>query len=241
MKVVLFCGGLGLRMGGGARRVPKPMVTVGGQPIVVHVMNYYAHFGHTEFILCLGYKADTVIRWFSENPTPGWDVTFVDSGLHATVGQRLFAARHLLAAEPWFLANYGDCLTDAALDEMIDATLTSGKSASFLCVRPTYSFHVVRFDGDGQVRALVDVGQTDLWINGGYFVLSSEIFDHMGPDDELVEAPFQRLISAGGLRAHRHDAFWAPMDTLKDRQTLEALWESGRAPWAVWARAALTG
>ncbi len=257
MKVVLFCGGQGLRLREASEHLPKPMVTVGYRPILWHVMRYYAHFGHKDFILCLGYKADAIKNYFLhyeealsndfvlsgesgqvellQRDIADWRITFVDTGLTTSVGQRLRAVRRYVEDAP-FLANYGDVLTDAPLDERIDRFLAGDAVASFMCVRPTsYSFHIVRQNnGNAVVTGINDVSTSDLWINGGYFIFRPEIFDYIGPGEELVEEPFHRLIEAGKLQGDNYEGYWAPMDTLKDVQALERALESGRPPWTPW-------
>ncbi len=256
MKVVLFCGGQGLRLRDHSEALPKPMVTVGYRPILWHVMRYYAHFGHTEFILCLGYKSDVIKNYFLEyretlsndfvlsgrdgsvdlieRDIADWRITFVDTGLSANVGQRLRAVRRHLGDEP-FLANYGDVLTDAPLDQRIEKFRAGSAVASFMCVRPkSYSFHLVRLGESDLVSKIDDVGTSDLWINGGYFILRPEIFDYLGPGEELVVEPFARLIQAGRLQGDPYEGYWAPMDTLKDVQALQGAFETGRPPWAIW-------
>jgi glucose-1-phosphate cytidylyltransferase len=259
VKVVLFCGGMGMRMREASDSVPKPMIPLGTRPILWHVMKYYAHHGHNEFILCLGYKGDVIKEYFlnynealsndfvlSEggrrvellaSDIHDWEITFVNTGLHANIGQRLKAVERHLEGEEMFLANYGDVLTDAPLGTMIDNLRESDGVASFLAARPNYSFHIVHLDRSSNVRGIEDVTRSEVWINGGYFVFRRELFDHMEPGEELVEEPFQRLIARDALIAHRHDGFWAPMDTLKDKQRLEALMDSGLAPWRVWEAA----
>ncbi|MEW6224340.1 MAG: sugar phosphate nucleotidyltransferase [Chloroflexota bacterium] len=255
MKVVLFCGGQGLRLRDHSEQVPKPMVTVGYRPILWHVMRYYAHFGHREFILCLGYKADHIKDYFLNyqearsndfvlsgdgniellaRDMSEWRITFVDTGLSANVGQRLRAVRKHVGDEP-FLANYGDVLTDAPLNARIDRFLAGDAIASFMCVRPTsYSFHIVKLGDADRVAAIKDVATSDLWINGGYFIFRPEIFDLIQPGEELVQEPFARLIAAGRLQGDPYEGFWAPMDTLKDVQALQSAFDGGRPPWALW-------
>jgi glucose-1-phosphate cytidylyltransferase len=256
MKVVLFCGGLGMRIRDAGENVPKPMVTIGYRPILWHVMKYYAHFGFTDFVLCLGYNAEVIKQFFLtynealandfvltngganvrllKTDIHNWNITFVDTGLHSTIGDRLRAVSHLLRDDEMFLANYGDTVTDVDLHSMVDAVRTSGAMGSFVAVKPNYSFHVVSVNDDGRVREMSDVTASDMWINGGYFVMRSEVLDDLHPGEEFVEEPFQRLIGANRLLAHRHDGFWAPMDTLKEKQWLENLHESGQAPWELW-------
>jgi glucose-1-phosphate cytidylyltransferase len=263
MRTVLFCGGLGLRLREHTERVPKPMVPIGYRPVLWHVMKYYAHFGHKDFVLCLGYKADVVKQYFLDynealsndfvlngnghdrrgdhlellsSDIHDWRITFADTGLHANVGQRLKAAQRYLEGEDVFLANYGDVLTDAPLPELIDDFLRQDKVAAFISVRPTYTFHVVSAREDGVVERIDDVRVSDIWINGGYMILRKEIFDYIGEGEELVQEPFQRLIKQDLLLAYRYEGFWAPMDTLKDQQDLEAQYEAGNPAWAVWQR-----
>ena len=265
MKVVLFCGGLGLRLRDHSERIPKPMVPIGYRPILWHVMKYYAHFGHKDFVLCLGYKADVVKEYFlnynealsndfvlngngggNEDGTSrvellgsdihDWRITFADTGLQASVGQRLRAVRHHVAGEEVFLANYGDVLTDAPLAELVEDFLGRDKVGAFVAVKPTYTFHVVSMQDDGTVDRIDDVRVADVWINGGYMILRQDIFDYLGEDEELVQEPFQRLIKQNLLVAYRYQGFWAPMDTLKDLQQLESMYETGKPAWAVWQR-----
>jgi len=258
MKVVLFAGGFGLRMREASDRVPKPLIPVGQEPILLHVMRYYAHYGHTEFIVCLGYQADVIRGFFEEGKsdlidelvmahdgwapdelrrqTRDWKITFVDTGLHTNIGGRLRAVRDLVGSDELFLANYADTLTDAPLPAMIAGVREHNMVASFLAIKPTYSFHIVTFDDGNRVQTIEAVSESSLRMNGGYFVLRPEIFDYMEPGDELVEEPFRRLIAAQRLTGYRYDGFWAPMDTMKDRQNLNALFETGERPWAVWEK-----
>jgi glucose-1-phosphate cytidylyltransferase len=256
VKVVIFCGGQGLRMREASEVAPKPMIPIGNRPVLWHVMKYYAHFGFTDFVLCLGYKAEVIKQFFLtyseamandfvlsngganvhllKTDIHNWNITFVDTGLRASIGERLRAVRYLLADDELFLANYGDTLTDADLPAMIARARDENVMASFLAVRPNYSFHVVSMNEAGLVHGLNDVTRSDLWINGGYFVLRRELLDQIRPGEDLVEEPFHRLLAADKVLAQRHEGFWAPMDTLKDKQWLEGLHENGTAPWQVW-------
>ena len=257
MKVVLFCGGLGLRLRDYSENVPKPMVPIGYRPILWHLMKYYAHYGHKDFILCLGYKGDVVKDYFLNynecvsndfvlsnggrnvellnSDIDGWSITFVDTGFDSNIGQRLMAVRDYLKDDETFLANYSDNLSDVPVPTLIDHHRRSGKVATFLSVKPSQSFHVVKFDNDGStVKALAAAREDDIWMNGGYFVLNREIFDYMEPGDELVLKPFERLIAAKQLTTVKHPGFWACMDTFKERQVLDELYSRGGAPWEVW-------
>ena len=256
MKVVLFCGGLGLRMRDGAESGPKPMMTIGERPVLWHVMRYYAHFGHTEFILCLGHGARAVKNYFlnyhethsndfalSEGgkrvelfraDIDDWRITFVDTGIDTNIGERLRRVRAHVAGDEVFLANYGDVLTDAPLDEILTRFRTGDAVASLLAVPPQASFHVVQVGQGQRVSGITPVSELPFWVNGGYFVLRNEIFDVMKPGDDLVTDTFGRLIERGRLEAVSYTGFWAPMDTLKERTYLEQLHRSGQRPWAVW-------
>ncbi len=260
MKVVLFCGGLGLRMHDGVDRTPKPMVTIGGRPLLLHVMKYYAHYGHHDFILCLGYGAHVIKEYFLNYreallndfvlsnggrtvellgaDIQDWSITFVDTGLEANIGQRLLAVKDHIGRDEVFLANYADGLTDVSLPTMLTKFHDGGKIGTFICVRPNHSFHVVSLE-EGEVQAIRPITQSEIWINGGYFIFRRAIFDYMREGEELVEEPFQRLIADRQLMAYRYDGFWAAMDTFKDRQQLEALHQSGGPPWTVWCSQSL--
>jgi glucose-1-phosphate cytidylyltransferase len=253
MKVVLFCGGLGTRIREYSDSVPKPMVPIGHQPILWHVMQYYSQYGHQDFILCLGYKANVVKDYFlnyrqtansdcmvsnfgkkieilGERP-PDWRISLMDTGIWRNIGQRLTAVRHLVENEEIFLANYSDGLTDAYLPDMIDRFEKSGKIAAFVAVHPPVSFHLAEFDEEGAVRRMRASQESDIWINGGYFIFRNEIFDFIREGEELVVEPFQRLIECGQLMAFKHEGFWRAMDTLRDRQVLEEMIERGQMPW----------
>lgn len=257
MKVVLFCGGLGLRIRD-AEDIPKPMVKIGYRPILWHVMKYYAHFGHKDFILCLGYRADIIKNYFvnySEHTSndfmladggkrlelfnrdiQDWRITFLDTGINSNIGQRLKAAEKYLRGEEEFLANYSDGLTDLPLPQQLDHFHGLGKVASFLCVRPNLSYHMVSLqEGDsGMVTGMHAMNKCAMRINGGFFIFKKKIFDYIGENEELVREPFERLIAEEQLIAYSYDGFWQSMDTFKDRQELENCHASGRAPWQLW-------
>ena len=255
MKVVLFCGGLGTRLGDLTENVPKPLVRIGYRPILWHVMKYYAHYGHRDFILCLGYKADTIKDYFLnykeylsndftmtnggrdiqllKSDITDWKITFVDTGLKANIGERLKAVEKYLEGEDMFLANYSDGLTRFPLPDMVDAFVKSGKVASFLCAKPSQSFHVVTVDPGSIVKSIESVRQSDILINAGYFAFHKKIFDYMKRGEDLVAEPFQRLIAEGQILGYRSDQFWC-MDTFKEHQELTDMYNLGDAPWEVW-------
>jgi glucose-1-phosphate cytidylyltransferase len=256
MKVVLFCGGLGMRLRDYAEHIPKPMVPLGYRPILWHVMKYYAHYGHKDFILCLGYRGDLIKRFFLEyeeclsndfvlseggrrrelvnSDIDDWRITFVETGLNSNIGERLMAVRPHLEGEEMFLANYSDGLTDLPLPDQIENFKLQDKVASFVAVRPNLSYHFISADERGVVTSVRDNDHADLRVNGGYFVFRHDLFDYMEAGDELVEEPFRRLIADQQLLAYPHDGFWMPMDTAKDKKMLDELYESGNPPWYVW-------
>ena len=258
MKVVLFCGGQGTRLRDYSESLPKPMVPVGYRPIIWHVMKYYAHFGHKDFILALGYRADVIKDFFlnyseavsndfvlseggkridlANSDIDDWTITFVDTGARSNIGERLRRVRPYLDGEEMFMANYSDGVTDLALANYIEEFKRRDKVASFVAVRPPGSYHVIAFEEDGHVTKVHPIAEIGAWINGGYFIFKKEIFDYLQPGEELIDRPFERLIKAGQLSAYRHDGFWEPMDTFKDKQRLDELNRTGEAPWQVWKR-----
>ena len=256
MKVVLFCGGFGTRLREHSDTVPKPLVNVGYRPIVWHLMKYYAHFGHKDFVLCLGYRGDMIREFFlnydecmtndfvmsdggkkldlMNRDIADWRITFVDTGLHANVGQRLAKVRKHVESEEMFLANYADGLSDLPHADYVDAFVKSGAVAGFAAVRPSQSFHAVKLKQDGMVTSIEPMSASDYWINGGFFCLRRQVFELMEAGEELVDKPFGRLIARNKLFAYRHGGFWAAMDTFKDKITFDRLAASGDCPWMVW-------
>jgi len=257
MKVVIFCGGLGMRLREYSEAIPKPMVLVGYRPILWHLMRYYAHFGHKDFILCLGYRADSIKQYFLKydetvsndfviseggrkvelltSDIQDWKITFVDTGLHSNVGMRLKVVQPYLKGEEMFLANYSDGLSDLPLSSMVEYfQRQQGAVACFAGVAPTQTFHLVRVEDGGVVQSIQHVKDVGMRINGGFFAFRREIFDWIRPGEELVEEPFKRLAAAAKLLAYPHDGFWACMDTFKDKQLLEDLYARGQVPWEVW-------
>ena len=252
MKVVIFCGGMGVRMGEEAQRTPKPMIRIGSQPILWHIMKWYASWGHTEFILCLGHRAEVIKEFFlTYNEALGndfvlagrqvellgsdmddWRITFVDTGVQASIGDRLLATRRHIGDDDMFLCTYGDGLTDAPLDKMIDRLIDTDKTGIFMSVRPRLSYHVVDADEEGRVRSIDTMDSADVRINGGFFVLRRRIFDELRPGEDIMDEA-ARLARQGDMIVYRYDGFWAPMDTMKDKQDLDALVErgNGNIPW----------
>jgi glucose-1-phosphate cytidylyltransferase len=256
MKVVIFCGGLGTRLREASDTIPKPLVNIGVRPIVWHMMKYFAHYGHKDFILCLGYRGHMIKRYFldydpyesgdlimrdggetlepARNDISDWSITFAETGLHSNLGQRLNAVRHYIGDDEMFIANYGDQLSDLPLPQYIKEFQATGCVASFVAVQPSQSFHAVQMADSGLVEDVSPIADSDVWINGGYMVLKREIFDYMQEGEELVEEPFQRLIAERKLYAHRYEGFWKAMDTFKDKITFDRMDGTGDRPWEVW-------
>lgn len=255
MKVVIFCGGLGSRLREHSETIPKPLVEIGPRPIIWHLMRYYAFFGHTEFILCLGYKGEMVKNYFlnyddcrsndfSINGSNGkieilnkdiddWKISFVDTGMHSNLGQRLKAVEKYVAGDEMFLANYSDGLSDLPLNDHIEQFRNSDAVAGFVSVRPFSTYHVVQSDKASRVTGIVGVQDSDVWVNGGFFALRPQIFDYMREGEELVMEPFQRLIADGKLMTWKYLGFWEAMDTFKDWKNLEDMYHDGRRPWVM--------
>ncbi|MCV7235701.1 glycosyltransferase family protein [Mycobacterium branderi] len=255
MKVVLFCGGYGMRMRTAEDDViPKPLQMVGPRPLLWHVMRYYAHFGHKEFILCLGYGGEKIKDFFLryretesndfviragqvellDSDISDWAITFVDTGLESPIGERLRRVRKFLGDDEYFLANYADVLTDAPLDDIVERVIGSGAMASMLIVPPQSSFHCVDIATDGDIKEIAPVTKFPIWVNGGYFVLRQQVIDLIPENGDLVGDACTALAGTGGLIGYRHDGFWKPADTFKERAELDADYNNGIRPWMVW-------
>jgi glucose-1-phosphate cytidylyltransferase len=257
VKVVLFCGGLGMRMRNGTEdTVPKPMQLVGPRPLLWHVMRYYAHYGHTEFILCLGYGAHHVTNFFLDyresvsndfvlhngqvellaSDIADWKITFVQTGVSSPIGERLRRVRRYLDGDEMFLANYADVLTDAPLPVIIERFADSDAGASMMVVPPPATFHCIEIGDTGLVSGITPVDEMPLWANGGYFVLRQEVFDHIPEGGDLVADGCTELAKRGRLLAYPYQGYWRPTDTVKERLALDEAYARGERPWAVWER-----
>jgi glucose-1-phosphate cytidylyltransferase len=256
VKVVLFCGGLGMRMRDGVTTAPKPLAMVGERPLLWHVMRYYAHFGHTDFVLCLGYGASAVkdfflnydetrsndfvlekgareVQLFSTDISD-WRITFVDTGLNSPIGERLRRVRRFVEGEEMFLANYADVLTNAELPDMIERFAATSAVASLLAVPPQSSHHVVDIAENGLITQVTPMRHLRQWENGGYFVLRQEIFDHLSEGEDLVEDAIMRLVPQGRVLAYPYKGYWSPADTVKERAQLEEMYYRADCPWMIW-------
>ncbi len=256
MKVVILAGGFGTRISEESHLRPKPMIEIGGMPILWHIMKYYSSFGYNEFIICAGYKQSVIKEWFADyyinhsdvtfdfttkekiivhrTTSEPWRVTVVDTGLNTMTGGRLKRIRRFLGNEP-FMMTYGDGVSDIDLDKLVAFHQSHGKLATMTAVHPDSRFGVLDIQNN-QVKSFREKSEADVgWINGGFMILSPEVLDYIDGDDTIFErTPLERLTDAGELMAFRHSGFWQCMDTARDKQRLEARWESGNAPWRRW-------
>lgn len=260
MKVVLFCGGLGMRLHPSTEKIPKPLVTVGGKPVLLHLMKYYSYFGHKDFILCLGYKGEEIKKFFLnydecltgdfvlangekkeklfKSEIENWRITFAETGLDSLIGTRLKKVEKYLRDEEVFLANYSDGLTDLHLPDLLNYSRKKNKIACMITVKPTIGFHHVLTDKNGYVKDICQFNQTSVRINGGFFVFKKQIFDYIKLGEDLVFEPFQRLMQKRQLVAYKHNGFWASLDTYKDKQRLDELATKQASSWEIWNKRA---
>ncbi len=258
MKVVILAGGYGTRISEESHLKPKPMITIGDAPILWHIMKYYSHFGHHEFIICCGYKGYLIKEYFADyylhhsdvtfdfsnqnsvlvhrNIAEPWKVTVVDTGLDTQTGGRIRRIRKYLNEEP-FLLTYGDGVSDVDLHALVSFHKENGKTATLTAIQPGSKFGVLDINGKNEITSFVEKGKEDGgWINGGFMVLQPEIFDFLQGDDTILESqPLEMLSREGELIAYKHDGYWHCMDTLRDKNQLEHAWATGKAPWKIWA------
>jgi glucose-1-phosphate cytidylyltransferase len=254
VKVVLFCGGYGMRMRDGVTDLPKPMHPVGPRPLLWHVMRYYAHFGHKDFVLCLGYGAHHIKDFFlsySETDSNDfvmrggevellgsdirdWTITFVHTGIDSPIGERLRRVRSLVEGEEMFFANYADVLTDLPLHHMVERFERTDAVGAMLAVPPQSAFHCLDVGDDDKITSITGIQEMPLWENGGYFILRPEVFDYLPVNGDLVADACGPLAKEGRMLAYRHPGFWHPADTVKERSALEAAYQSGNRPWMLW-------
>lgn len=255
MKVVLLAGGLGTRLAEETEIRPKPMVEIGGYPILWHIMKQYAHYGCTEFVVALGYRGEMVKRYFVDSVNlsgsltlslatgkisrhtthpENWTLHLIETGANTMTGGRVRRLREILRDEP-FMLTYGDGVSDVDIAAALRFHRSHGRLATVTTVRPPARFGALKFDGDAVTEFAEKPQAGEGWINGGFFVMEPGVLDYIDGDETLLERePMERLALDGQLMAYRHHGFWQPMDTLREKRLLETLWESGEAPWKVW-------
>ena len=257
MKVVILCGGLGTRLREETEFRPKPLVEIGNRPILWHIMKLYAHYGHRNFILCLGYRGNMIKDYFlnyeamnndftiqlgresrisyeGSHTEQDFHVTLADTGLASMTGGRVKRVERYLGGER-FMVTYGDGVSNLNLDRLLEFHRSHGRLATLTTVRPPSRFGIVDLDEEGQVRRFAEKPQRDSWASAGFFVFEPGVFDYLEGDDCVLEArPLEQLAADGHLMAYRHDGFFYPMDTYREHQYLNQLWESELAPWRVW-------
>lgn len=256
MKAVIFAGGYGTRLSERTDAIPKPMVEIGGRPILWHIMKIYSHFGVNDFVICCGYKQQVIKDYFANfflynsdvtldlsdnsmeihnSTSENWRVTLVDTGLDTFTGGRLKRVQPYVGRERFFLT-YGDGVADINIAETLEAHIAAGKKLSMTVYQPQGKLGVVDIDDTGGVRGFIEKPRTGgNWINAGFFVCEPEVFDVLEGDQEMFEQePMQKLVAENQVHAFKHFGFWRPMDTLHDNKELNKLWNSGNAPWKIW-------
>ncbi len=254
MKVVILAGGFGTRISEESHLKPKPMIEIGEQPILWHIMKHYSAYGYNEFIICGGYKQHIIKQYFADyylyksdvtfdfangnsmqihdNDAEPWKVTIVDTGYATMTGGRIKRIQKYVGNEP-FMMTYGDGLSDVPVDKLVDFHKQSGKIATITAVQPGGRFGALDIDGADEIHGFAEKKKEDGgWINAGFMVLNPEIFDYIQDDTTVFEKePLERCAAEGQLMAYRHEGFWQCMDTMRDKNQLEDLWNSGQAPW----------
>jgi len=234
-KVVILCGGRGTRLQEHTQSIPKPLVEIGGRPILWHVMQIYLAQGFRRFVLLTGYRSELIDRFVERGPWPtGTGVRCLDTGLETPTGGRLRKAVDAIDGES-FCATYADGVADIDLSALLAHHQEHGALATMTVVRPELQFGVADLNGDGVVRGFVEKPRSEHWINGGFFCFEPSVLDLVGENDVLERGPLEQLAAAGQLRAFHHRGFWDCMDTYKDAVLLNDLWAAGRAPWKLWA------
>lgn len=256
MKTIILAGGLGTRLAEYTDLRPKPMVEIGGQPILWHIMNHYAHYRNNEFVVALGYKGEFIKEYFLnyyslksdftvdlatgnidcfEKKTVDWNVTLVDTGLNSMTGGRIKRLKKYIEDDT-FMVTYGDGVSNVDVEKLLEFHRSHGKMATVTAVHPTARFGELMISDDNKVDSFKEKPQTKQgWINGGFFVFEPEFLDHIKEDSTVLEEePLESISKEGELMAYLHDGFWQCMDTVRDRNVLEGLWKTNKAPWKVW-------
>ena len=232
--VAILCGGRGLRLQEHTQAIPKPLIDIGGRPILWHVMQLYMMQGTRRFVLCLGYKGELIERFVKAEEWPsGIEVVCLDTGVETATGERLGRSREVIGGEP-FWATYADGVADIDLAGLAACHRASGRAATLTVVQPQLQFGVAELDRGGRVRGFREKPQLEEWVNGGFFCFEPQVLDLLVPGSVLEREPLEKLSGAGQLQAYRHEGFWDCLDTYKDALLLNDLWSSGEAPWKIW-------
>ena len=258
MKVLILAGGYGTRLSEETNSIPKPMVEIGGKPILWHIMKLYSHYGYNDFIILCGYKGYIIKEYFAnyflhhsditidlasnkteihKNPSEPWKVTLLDTGLDTMTGGRVLRAKSFIEEGESFMLTYGDGLTDVNISQLVDFHKRHGKAITITSSQPEGRFGALDIGEDGRVSSFVEKPRGDGgWINAGYFVCEHKVFDYILNGDQTIfeKDPLKKLASESELYTFKHKGFWRPMDTLRDKNTLDELWTSGKAKWKVW-------
>lgn len=255
MKVVILAGGYGTRLSEETATIPKPMVTIGGMPIIWHIMKYYSSFGFNEFVICLGYKGFVIKEYFynywlrqsditlktsengneltiRKNRTENWEITLADTGIDVQTGLRIKRVQEYIGNEP-FMLTYGDGVSNVDLNALLTEHKKSGKTVTITAIQPQGRFGVVDFDSDNTITSFNEKGKSK-YINAGFMVAEPELFNYLGKNEPLEFAPFEQLVHEKKLGVYTHNGFWKCMDTLNDKKQLDNIWKSGEIPWKIW-------
>ena len=257
MKVVILAGGMGTRISEESQLRPKPMIEIGGKPILWHIMKLYSYYGYNEFIICCGYKGQVIKEYFihyyvnqsdstfslkngetlvHETFAEPWKVTLANTGLNTLTAGRVLKIRDYIGEDEDFFLTYGDGVSDVNIPVLLRFHHVHGKTVTITTTQPSGRFGALKIDENNQVLGFKEKARADsAWVNAGFMVLNRSVFDYLGDGSEMLEAgPFEKIAGAGEMAAYKHDGFWSPMDTLRDKNYLEELWDSGQAPWKVW-------
>jgi len=234
LKAVILAGGLGTRISEESHLKPKPMIEIGGMPLLWHIMKIYSHYGINEFVICCGYKGDMIKEYFSKFDFPLWNVQLVDTGLNTMTGGRIKRIQNHI--DDTFCVTYGDGVSDVNINDLILFHKEKKSLATLTAIHPPERFGVLELSGNNVVEFHEKHQGESSWINGGFFVFEKEIFDYIknGDSTTLERTPFETLAKEKKLTAFKHEGFWHPMDTLRDKKHLENLWTSNKAPWKIW-------
>ena len=234
LKAVILAGGYGTRISEESHLKPKPMIEIGGMPLLWHIMKIYSHYGINEFVICCGYKGDMIKEYFSKFDFPLWNVQLVDTGLNTMTGGRIKRIQNHI--DDTFCVTYGDGVSDVNINDLILFHKEKKSLATLTAIHPPERFGVLELSGNNVVEFHEKHQEESSWINGGFFVFEKEIFDYIknGDSTTLERTPFETLAKEKKLTAFKHEGFWHPMDTLRDKKHLENLWTSNKAPWKIW-------